>query len=336
MNSEILSSCQRLLAHFSLQAFIWIVGSLALIGNIVVLLQNYATNQGKKKSVPICLINNLAISDLLMGLYLLIIAIADIMYSTITYGTDSESWLSHPVCYIACGLVAMSSLTSVLIMIVISVDRYICIVYPFSTRKLTLQKAMTVMGFMWSLGIAFSAVPTIFSIDQPGYLRLYTYNSMCMPNNYQNLYYMIWMISYLLITVIAWIIMIVLYACIFIAVRKSSKGIRKSSTNDNKVLAIRLSLILLSDLICWLPYYYINLSGFIQTGRVDLIALQFIGILTLPINSAVNPFLYTITNIEVLQKTFSRRSRRSTTGSRSTSVKLSQINRSDVTNSSTK
>ncbi|EDV20989.1 uncharacterized protein TRIADDRAFT_31042, partial [Trichoplax adhaerens] len=304
MNSETLSSCQQLLAHSSLQAFIWIIGSLALIGNLIVLIQNYSQKRQSRNHIAIYLVNNLAISDLLMGFYLLIIAIADIVLSVKIYGPISESWLLHPLCYLACSLVIASSYTSVLIMVIITVDRYISIVTPFSNRQFTMKLAYTLMTAVWCIGIIFSILPTWFSVQQPGYLRIYTYNSMCMPNNYENIYYMMWMIWYLLITFIAWIIMIALYSRIYASVRSSAKRVQRSSTRENKILAIRLSFILLSDLLCWLPYYYVNLAGLIEIGRVDVITLQFIGIFTLPINSAVNPFLYTLTNVDNLKRIF--------------------------------
>ncbi|RDD37320.1 G-protein coupled receptor GRL101-like protein [Trichoplax sp. H2] len=304
MFADTLSSCSYLLAHASLDAFVWIVGSLALIGNIIVLLQNHYSKSIKSNLVPTFLISNLAISDLIMSIYLLTIGIANLIYSDGDFGLHSENWLSNPGCHIACLLVIISTLMSVLIMAIISVDRFICIAYPFSTANLSLKVARITLGLVWLIIISFSSIPVMFSINQPGHLRIYAYNSMCMPNNYRGIFNATWMISYLSITVIVWIIMIALYTRIFMAVQQSSKGIRKSSLNDNKILAIRLSLILISDLISWLPYLYITISGLILEGKVDTITLQFIATFTLPLNSAINPFLYTLTSIKVLKRTF--------------------------------
>lgn len=307
MYSEALSSCYRLLAHITLQTFIWIVGGLALFGNCMVLALHYCQNTKKRASIPTFLVTNLAVSDLLMSLYLLIIAIADLIFSGGNYGIESEKWLSHPFCFIACFLATLSSLTSVLVMITICVDRYICIVYPFSTRRMTIRTAKIVIATLWLFSIIFSATPIIFSIGKPGHLRIYKYSSMCMPNNYQNYYQSIWMLSYLSMTIIAWVIMIGLYLRIFMAVQESSKNIRKSSSTDNKTLAIRLALILVSDLATWLPYYYITAAGLLRNGRVDTIALQFIATFLLPINSAINPYLYTLTSIDTFKLIFRRK-----------------------------
>lgn len=308
MYSEALSSCYRLLAHITLQTFIWIIGGLALIGNCMVLIQHFCEHTKKRNYVPTFLVSNLAVSDLIMSIYLLTIAIADLMFSKGDYGIKSETWLTHPVCLISSFLVILSSLTTVLVMIIISFDRYMCIVYPFSTKRMTLKIARIVLAMLWICSIVFSAIPVIFSIGKPGYMRIYKYSSMCMPNNYQNYYQRIWMLSYLSITAIAWIIMIILYLRIFIAVQESSKTIRKSSTTDNKALAIRLALILVSDLATWLPYYYISIMGLLQSSGVDTVTLQFIVTFLLPLNSAINPYLYTLTSVDTIKGIFRNKS----------------------------
>ncbi|EDV26303.1 uncharacterized protein TRIADDRAFT_54151 [Trichoplax adhaerens] len=314
MGSDDLSSCENLLSHFSQKLFIWIVGILAVVGNLLVFIQNHSIRKQKNSLVPIFLINSLALSDLLMAFYLIIIIVADLAFSTGEYGLNSEIWLSSPFCLIACFLVNASSLTTVLLMVTICSDRYICLVYPLSPKRMSIKTARIVVVFVWILSLSFAAAPVISSANMPGYLRLYTYNSMCMANNYQIDYYRVWMISYLSIIFIAWVAMTILYMRLFMTIRRSGKNLRRSTATDNTVIAIRLALILISDLISWVPFYYVNLHGLLTSGRVDVIALQFVGIFSLPINSAINPYLYTFTNIDIIkkflvrQKTFSTKS----------------------------
>lgn len=187
-------------------------------------------------------------------------------------------------------------------MVVICVDRDISIVYPFSDRKISLKKARIIVGIVWMISLIYVGIPVSLSFNMPGYLRIYTYNSMSMANNYEISYFFIWMVSYLSIIAISWFIMIILYIRAFLSIANSGKNLRKSPSTDNHSIAIQLSLILLTDFISWLPYYYFNLYGLLSTGRIDLIGLQFVGIFALPINSAINPFLYTIINVDILKK----------------------------------
>lgn len=305
MVSDTLSSCQYLLAHISLQFFVWFVGSLALIGNIFVIILNCCTKDNNVK-VHILLINNLAISDLIMSIYLFIIASANLIYGNGQYGQKSEEWLRNPLCVISCILVTTSSLVSVFLMVVISIDRFMVIVYMFKVQQLSIFATKVITSIIWVVSFAFALVPGIFSLNKPGYLRLYTYNSMCMPSNYKHYLYRIWMMSYIFITMIAWIITGSLYVTMFISIRNTRKAAGKLIPKDSKLLAIRLSVILLTDLLSWVPYYVVNNFGFVFNGNVDVISLQFVGILALPINSALNPFLYTITSGVVFKILFVR------------------------------
>lgn len=306
MDLDDISSCRHILSHVSQKCYIWIVAILAAIGNISVFVKNRELAKNKATIITAYLMTNLAASDFLMAIYLLIILIADLYYNDLRFGLNSETWLGSPFCLFACGINILSSVTSVFIMVVISIDRYICIVHPFSNRNLTLKRVRITMFSIWFCTCIFTITPIMMSLGQPGYRRYYTYSSICLANNFQILYYKIWMISYLTFIAIAWIIMVSFYTSIFISLRKSRHKTHLSATlRNNKIVSIRLSIILLSDLICWLPYYYVTLLGLFSTdGRIDVISLQFVGIFALPINSAINPFIYTVTQFSTLKKLF--------------------------------
>ncbi|EDV19959.1 uncharacterized protein TRIADDRAFT_32658, partial [Trichoplax adhaerens] len=304
VSSDTLSSCQHLLAHVSMQSFVWVVGCLAFLGNILVIIQNCCIGNSAKK-VHVLLINNLAMSDFLMSIYLFIIAFANSTYSSQEqYGLQSENWLRNPLCVISCILVTTSSLVSVFLMLIISADRFIVIVYLLKAKKLSISATRVITCITWLVCFLFALIPALLSINQPGELRLYTYNSICMPSNYENPSYRIWMITYIASTIFAWIITFSLYIAMFISFRKTRKAARKSANKENKVLALRLSIILLTNLISWVPYYAVNNFGFVTSKGVNVITLQFIGIFALPINSALNPFLYTITSKAVIKRLF--------------------------------
>ena len=98
--------------------------------------------------------------------------------------------------------------------------------------------------------------------------------------------------------------MTILYTCCFAKVEKSRRMAHRTNTRDNKLIALRLSLLLITDLVSWLPFCYVTFNALFsnQNRKVDAITLQFVGIFALPLNAALNPFLYTATNISVLKK----------------------------------
>ena len=72
------SSCEDLMSNAILRVCIWVLGVVALVGNITVIL--WRTKYRIANKVHSFLIINLALGDLLMGIYLLIIAGVDAYY----------------------------------------------------------------------------------------------------------------------------------------------------------------------------------------------------------------------------------------------------------------
>ena len=290
--------CRNLLAHVSLSVFVWGIGILAFIGNLCVLIQ-YFTDSHKTTKVPYLLVANLALSDFLLSVYLLIIAVAGTVFYG-TYNRSLTSWLKSWPCYFACLIGASASLMSVLMMLLISIDRYICIVYPFSNRKLTAAKARIIAGCFWVLSLSFVAVPVITSIGQDGNRRLYHYTSVCMPSNIIDKDYRAWIIAFTVITMLAWLITFSLYIVMFISIRQSAKNLRKSSSRKDKTIAIRLFLILISDLASWLPFYYTIYRKIAQNSS-NVFEYPFVIIVALPLNAAINPYIYTFTDSRLVK-----------------------------------
>lgn len=73
------SSCGDLMRNRVLQALLWVIGLLALVGNIVSLVYRLIYDRRRLSLGYGIFVTNLAVSDLLMGIYLIIIAIADVV-----------------------------------------------------------------------------------------------------------------------------------------------------------------------------------------------------------------------------------------------------------------
>ena len=69
------SSCFDLMKNKGVQVCVWILGLTSLLGNLFVIIMRVVVKEDNK--VHSFLLTNLAMSDLLMGIYLLIIAIKD-------------------------------------------------------------------------------------------------------------------------------------------------------------------------------------------------------------------------------------------------------------------
>ena len=93
---------------------------------------------------------------------------------------------------------------------------------------------------------------------------------------------------------------------IFISVRSSDTQLRHSraqlsnksenSSHTEVTLARRLATVVVSDFLCWFPLGVLGLmasNGHPVPGEVNVAMVIFV----LPLNSALNPFLYTLNSI---------------------------------------
>ena len=70
-----LSSCNRMIEDLGPRKIIWLLGVLAVLGNLAVMAWRLIRRDDHP--VQTCLLTNLAVSDFLMGVYLMIVAIQD-------------------------------------------------------------------------------------------------------------------------------------------------------------------------------------------------------------------------------------------------------------------
>ncbi|XP_023931515.1 G-protein coupled receptor GRL101-like [Lingula anatina] len=121
------SSCSDLLYDKFLQVSVWVMGILSLVGNLFVFVNRL---REYKITPPIFFIVNLSVSDFLMGVYLIIIASVDTLYRG-EYFVHSEGWTDSVLCKTAGFLTMLSTLMSMLILVLITTDRMIAIVFYF-------------------------------------------------------------------------------------------------------------------------------------------------------------------------------------------------------------
>ena len=75
LEGNALSSCNRMIDAFGPRRSIWLLGILAVAGNLAVIAWRLIRRDDHP--VQTCLLTNLAVADFLMGAYLMIIAIKD-------------------------------------------------------------------------------------------------------------------------------------------------------------------------------------------------------------------------------------------------------------------
>ena len=321
-------TCDRLLSDRILVVVMWLIGLNAVGGNIFVLCQR--GKQADKNKVQTFLLNNLAISDLLMGVYMLLIACADIYFGEY-FPMQAETWRSGITCRIAGTISILSSEASVFFVTLISIDRFINIRNPFSRFILRKKSSTVVVLLLWITALALGIVPSsLAGINDRFYdnshvciglplSKLHAYETVVIPKwieicGEDNLCYskqaveskylgefhgMVFAsVMFLGLNFICYLVILMCYIEIVRAYFTSSKSAGLQSEMKKQIrLTGNVTAIVLTDFACWFPI--IILGILVQAGVLTLPPSVFAWCVTfvLPINSAINPYLYTIAAI---------------------------------------
>ncbi|XP_041364627.1 G-protein coupled receptor GRL101-like [Gigantopelta aegis] len=290
-----ISSCKNLMQRSILRLFLWILGICALMGNIVVVSYQHFFNKrfvGRTYSV---FVTNLGISDFCMGIYMIIISAADVKYRG-TYLWHELDWRNGIICKMAGFLATLSSEASIVFVCLITTDRFLVIRFPFGQIRFRRHSAITTAIIVWVVVIVVATIPLIPPMDQ---WALYSQNGVCLPLPLSTEQRPGWQFTtsiFIGFNFLAFLFIAVGQIAIYKSMMNTSVLRDKVRTAQEMRVARRLSLIVLTDFICWFPVCLMGLlalSGTEIGGEVYAWTAVFI----LPVNSALNPFLYTIPSL---------------------------------------
>eukprot|EP00057_Strongylocentrotus_purpuratus_P018232 XP_011672706.1 PREDICTED: G-protein coupled receptor GRL101 [Strongylocentrotus purpuratus] len=319
-----LDSCTRLMPNSVLRIALWVLGFGALFGNTMVIFircRNKRSNTSNHQQV--FFISNLAIADWFMGIFMIIIASADTYYGEY-YFLKAPEWRSSGLCRFAGALAILSSESSVFMLTIITVDRFLNVVFPFSRFKFHSESARVCVVITWVITTILSLGPVLIgsvvtgfyglsdvciglplSVDSTG-TRTRVYDrimgiSIFQSNNDGNQPSWIYsIVLFLGINLICFLFILICYIIIFVQVRRSANSIGKDrntgSPHDQEVrMAFKMAIIIGTDFLCWMPVIIMGILS--QTGRVELPVSLYAwsAVFILPINSTLNPYLYTFT-----------------------------------------
>ena len=319
-------TCDRLLSDRVLGIFIWLIGFNALGGNLFVLGLRLLTKSRRQSNATVQhrLLTSLALSDLLMGIYMIVIASADAYFGE-GFPMKAESWRSSITCRVSGALSIISSEASVFFVTLISIDRFVNMKFPYSVNRLRSKSVVLVIVCTWLSAFALGIVPSALAgIDDKFYdnshvciglplalLDKYTSEerevhvnfgrieftrTATVAHNQGQVHGMYFSTAVFLgLNGLCYFIILFCYIGIVKAVKESSKGVRHTQEMKHQMrLTGKVTAIVATDFCCWFPV--IILGILVQCRVITLPASVFAWCVTfiLPINSAINPYLYTI------------------------------------------
>ena len=168
------SSQTHLVGSDPLRICLWILMLLSLIGNGIVigrtvkelLIALRRRLHCSINRVGVCnkiMILNLAVSDFLMGIYLLIIAIKNAEFSG-SYCREQRQWLLSSSCAFAGILAVISSEASAFLMVLMTSYRLYGVTNPFRAEKLRCKIIYFATGVVWVVSLLLAIIPIFPSL----------------------------------------------------------------------------------------------------------------------------------------------------------------------------
>ena len=335
-------TCERLLINTGLMTALWILGIICISSNVGVLYYRWKERKGRKQKerkqkiavqslaaqqaslVQFLLISNLAASDLIMGIYMLILASTDAYYMEY-FPSHSNAWRQSGMCITAGALAILSSEGSVFLITLISVDRFLGIMFPLSDRRLRPKSARIAISAMWFVALCITLVSVTLSLknthvyaipevciglpiaryvnyeQQSSSTRIYTRISYFDINyafaqetgSSPSMYFSIALFTGL--NLLCFLIVTFCYTAIFIEAKRSASSANLTRTWQEELqMAIKMGAVVITDLLCWMPVIILSILVQSKVVTISPVAYVWIATFVLPINSALNPFLYTL------------------------------------------
>lgn len=264
-----------------LRSLTWIITVLAVAGNLSVLVILLVSHH--KITISRFLMCNLAVADLCMGLYLMLIAWMD-NHSRHEYYNHATDWQTGPGCGVAGFLTVFASELSVYTLTVISLERWHTIANAMhAERQLRRRHVAAIMAAGWGFSLLVALLPLVG-------VSSYSKVSICLPMDIDSLAAQAYVVAVLLLNVVAFLLVCFCYVCIYLSVRNPEHAARHGDTK----IAKRMAVLIFTDFLCMAPISFFAISAALRMPLITVSHSKILLILFYPINSLCNPFLYTL------------------------------------------
>ncbi|XP_012882735.1 PREDICTED: relaxin receptor 2 isoform X2 [Dipodomys ordii] len=289
-----ISSFEDLLANNILRIFVWVIAFITCFGNLfVIAMRSFIKAENTTHALSIKI---LCCADCLMGVYLFSIGFFDLKYRG-QYQKYALLWMESLPCHFMGFLAMLSTEVSVLLLTFLTLEKFLVIVFPFSNIRLGKRQTAIILSSIWMAGFLIAVIP-FWNEDSFG--NFYGKNGVCFPLHYDhtdhtgNKAYSLGI--FLGVNLLAFLIIVFSYITMFCSIQKTALQTAEVRNHIGKEVAVanRFFFIVFSDAICWIPVFVIKILSLLRVEIPGTIT-SWIVIFFLPVNSALNPILYTLT-----------------------------------------
>nr|XP_054927509.1 uncharacterized protein LOC126532264 isoform X3 [Dermacentor andersoni] len=256
-----ISSCEDLMSSPVQRSFLWVLGVVALLGNLFVIAWRLKT----KNSNPVSstLILSLGCADLLMGVYLIVIASVDIYYRG-RYIQNSDVWRASALCKLCGFLSTLSSESSIFTLVLITADRLICISFPFSVLRFGLRRTYQLIAAAWATAAAIAALPLVVQPYFQG--EFYARSGVCLALHITSQKPSGWEYSvavFFCANFFAFASIVAAYAYMYLSIRRSKTAVKRHTARQaaDSLVGRQMALIVFTNSLCWFPMIVMGLMA---------------------------------------------------------------------------
>ena len=169
--------------------------------------------------------------------------------------------------------------------------------FPFSRFHFGLKSAQLACIGVWLIGISIAAIPLLIPT-----WTFYGQTGLCIPlpitrRNFPGRtysFYIVIVLNFVLFLIISLGQVVILFSVKANAMTTAMTGSQQQNRKNQETrIARRLLTVAISDFLCWFPIGLLGLlasQGVPISGEINVA----MAVIVLPLNSALNPFLYTI------------------------------------------
>ena len=286
-----ISSCEDLLQSETYRWCLWLIGVLSLLGNMVCLVVRVVVQRTASSSGFHAFVTNLSIADLLIGVYIAIIGVADSLLRG-DYLFYDETWKHSVACNVAGFLSLLSCEVSALTIWLITLDRFIVLHFPFSSLRFERTSAAVASLFIWLLGLCIAFTPVL---PMTSHWELYSQTGICIPlpvtrQDFKGKTFSV--AVFIVFNFVLFALIATGQAFTYWSVQTNALHTDSNKVSRDLTLARRLISVAVTDFLCWFP---IGLCGLLALAEIPIpgeVNVAF-AIFVLPLNAALNPFMYT-------------------------------------------
>ena len=286
-----ISSCGDLLQSWTYRGFLWLISFLSLLGNVLCLVVRVCVQGTASIGSFHVFVTNLSSADLLMGINIAIIGAADLVFRG-NYLFYDKIWKHSAACKVAGFLSLTSCEVSALTIWLITLDRFIVLRFPFSSVRFQRTSAAVTCLMTWFVGLLLGSVPLL---PLTSHWEFYSQTGICIPlpvnrPDFEGKTFSIGV--FIIFNFVLFVLIASGQAFIYWSVQKNALNTDSAKVSRDLTIARRLISVAVTDFLCWFP---IGLCGLLALADIPIPgeANVALAIFVLPLNSALNPFMYT-------------------------------------------